>query len=226
MKQGLQLRLSRQHNAAVGIPTQTDFVAPGREPFTVTVFVLQLGAGDKEDNMTHEETFVTTSCPVARSVDLLGDRWMLMIIRDAFDGISRFSDFQKNTGVAKNVLAARLRTLTDAGIFTLVPASEGGAYKAYRLTERGLALFPLIVCLRQWGEANLFREGEKMSRLLGAAGQPLARHSVDPSGVPAKPEDLICASRLRWRVSVHRALPARNTLFRQGIAMWLRHPSR
>jgi DNA-binding HxlR family transcriptional regulator len=45
--------------------------------------------------MTHEETFVTTSCPVARSVDLLGDRWMLMIIRDAFDGISRFSDFQK-----------------------------------------------------------------------------------------------------------------------------------
>ena len=124
--------------------------------------------------MTHEETFVTTSCPVARSVDLLGDRWMLMIIRDAFDGISRFSDFQKNTGVAKNVLAARLRTLTEAGIFTLVPASVGGAYKAYRLTERGLALFPLIICLRQWGEANLFREGEAMSRLLGAAGQPLA----------------------------------------------------
>ena len=66
--------------------------------------------------MTHEETFITTTCPVARSVNVLGDRWILMIIRDAFDGISRFSDFQKSTGVAKNILAARLKTLTEAGI--------------------------------------------------------------------------------------------------------------
>lgn len=125
--------------------------------------------------MTHEETFLTTTCPVARSVNLLGDRWSLMIIRDAFDGLSRFTDFQKSTGIAKNVLAARLKTLTEAGIFTQVSASEGGAYKAYRLTERGQALFPLVVCLRQWGEANLFNEGEAMSRLLDAEGQPLAQ---------------------------------------------------
>lgn len=128
--------------------------------------------------MTHEETFVTTTCPVARSVNVLGDRWILMIIRDAFDGISRFSDFQKSTGMAKNILAARLKTLTEADIFTLVPASEGGAYKAYRLTDRGQSLFPLIVCLRQWGEANLFHEGEAMSRLVDAQGQPLEQIRV------------------------------------------------
>jgi len=72
--------------------------------------------------MTHDKTFVTTTCPVARTVDLLGDRWMLMIIRDAFDGMSRFSDFQKSTGVAKNVLAARLKILLEAGIFSQAPA--------------------------------------------------------------------------------------------------------
>lgn len=140
--------------------------------------------------MTHEETFMTTTCPVARSVNLLGDRWSLMIIRDAFDGLSRFSDFQKSTGVAKNVLAARLKTLTEAGIFTQVAASEGGAYKAYRLTERGQALFPLVVCLRQWGEANLFNEGETMSRLLDADGQPLAQLVVrDKAGNVVQAEE-------------------------------------
>ncbi|VDZ89043.1 HxlR family transcriptional regulator [Lelliottia amnigena] len=101
--------------------------------------------------MTHDKTFVTTTCPVARTVDLLGDRWMLMIIRDAFDGMSRFSDFQKSTGVAKNVLAARLKILLEAGIFSQAPANEGGAYKAYHLTEKGKSLLPLIVTLRQWG---------------------------------------------------------------------------
>lgn len=128
--------------------------------------------------MTHEETFITTTCPVARSVNVLGDRWILMIIRDAFDGISRFSDFQKSTGVAKNILTARLKTLTEAGILMQTPASEGGAYKAYHLTARGEALFPLVVCLRQWGEMNLFNEGEAMSLLQTAAGQPLAKLEV------------------------------------------------
>lgn len=128
--------------------------------------------------MTHEETFITTTCPVARSVNVLGDRWILMIIRDAFDGISRFSDFQKSTGVAKNILAARLKTLTEAGILKQTPASEGGAYKAYHLTAHGEALFPLVVCLRQWGEMNLFNEGEAMSHLQTADGQPLAKLEV------------------------------------------------
>lgn len=141
--------------------------------------------------MTHEETFVTTTCPVARTVDLLGDRWMLMIIRDAFDGMSRFSDFQKSTGVAKNVLAARLKILLEAGIFSQAPANEGGAYKAYHLTEKGKSLLPLIVSLRQWGEEHLFKEGESVSRLMDAAHQPVARLRVtDRNGNVLTPEQL------------------------------------
>lgn len=141
--------------------------------------------------MTHEETFVTTTCPVARTVDLLGDRWMLMIIRDAFDGMSRFSDFQKSTGVAKNVLAARLKILLEAGIFSQAPANEGGAYKAYHLTEKGKSLLPLIVSLRQWGEEHLFQEGESVSRLMDAAQQPVARLRVtDRNGNVLTPEQL------------------------------------
>lgn len=141
--------------------------------------------------MTHEETFVTTTCPVARTVDLLGDRWMLMIIRDAFDGMSRFSDFQKSTGVAKNVLAARLKILLEAGIFSQAPANEGGAYKAYHLTEKGKSLLPLIVSLRQWGEEHLFQEGESVSRLVDAAHQPVARLRVtDRNGNVLTPEQL------------------------------------
>ncbi|MOA11491.1 putative HTH-type transcriptional regulator YybR [compost metagenome] len=141
--------------------------------------------------MTHEETFVTTTCPVARTVDLLGDRWMLMIIRDAFDGVSRFSDFQKSTGVAKNVLAARLKILLEAGIFSQVPANEGGAYKAYHLTEKGKSLLPLIVSLRQWGEEHLFQEGESVSRLVDAAHQPVAKLRVtDRNGNILTPEQI------------------------------------
>ncbi|ASV55467.1 MULTISPECIES: winged helix-turn-helix transcriptional regulator [Lelliottia] len=141
--------------------------------------------------MTYDETFVTTTCPVARTVDLLGDRWMLMIVRDAFDGISRFSDFQKNLGVAKNVLAARLKTLVEAGIFSLIPASEGGAYKAYQLTEKGKSLLPLIVSLRQWGEENLFAEGEARSQLVDSEGQPVAKLIITAQdGTALKPEQL------------------------------------
>lgn len=141
--------------------------------------------------MTYEETFVTTTCPVARTVDLLGDRWMLMIIRDAFDGISRFSDFQKSLGIAKNVLAARLKILVDAGVFSLIPAKEGGAYKAYQLTDKGKSLLPLIVSLRQWGEVNLFETGEAMSHLVDEAGLPVAKLTVtSQNGAAVTPEQI------------------------------------
>src|ERR1051326_2908722 len=94
------------------------------------------------------------TCPVPRTVDIVGDKWSLMIIRDAFDGIRRFSQFQQNLGIAKNILAARLRDLVDAGILLPVPASDGSRYQEYALTEKGEALFDLIISLRQWGEEH------------------------------------------------------------------------
>ena len=108
-------------------------------------------------------------CPVARSADLLGDRWALLVIRDAFDGVTRFGDFQRSLGAARNILSDRLRRLVEAGILQLQPASDGSAYQEYVLTAAGQELFPLLVALRQWGERHRFGAGEAHSQLIELA---------------------------------------------------------
>lgn len=113
-------------------------------------------------------------CPVARALEVLGDRWALMILRDAFDGLRRFSEFQKNLGLAKNILASRLKLLVESGLLEMRPASDGSAYKEYVLTEKGRSVFPVVVGLRQWGERYLFAAGEAHSELVdGMNGQAL-----------------------------------------------------
>ncbi len=91
-------------------------------------------------------------CPIARSLDAIGDWWSLLIIRDAFLGLRRFSKFQKNIGLAKNILTVRLRALVDHGILATAPASDGSAYQEYVLTAKGRGLFAILVALRQWSE--------------------------------------------------------------------------
>ncbi len=108
----------------------------------------------------------SAACPVARALDVIGDWWSLLIVRDAFDGMRRFGEFQSNLGLAKNVLAARLRTLVAHDIFAMVPAADGSAYQEYVLTPKGRDLFNVIVGLRQWGEAHSFAAGERYSRLV------------------------------------------------------------
>ncbi|MEO9338899.1 helix-turn-helix domain-containing protein [Mesorhizobium sp. SB112] len=105
-------------------------------------------------------------CPSARSLDAIGDWWSLLIVRDAFDGLTRFSEFQKSLGIAKNILTDRLRTLVSRGILELTPAANGGAHQEYRLTGMGRDLFPMMVALRQWGERHLFEAEEQRSLLV------------------------------------------------------------
>lgn len=113
-------------------------------------------------------------CPVARALEVLGDRWALMILRDAFDGLRRFSEFQKNLGLAKNILTSRLKLLVESGLLMTQPASDGSAYKEYVLTDKGQSVFPVVVGLRQWGERFLFEAGEPRSELVdGVTGQAL-----------------------------------------------------
>ncbi len=102
------------------------------------------------------------NCPVARSLDAIGDWWTLLIVRDAFNGARRFGDFQRNLGLAKNILSRRLRKMVADDILELRPASDGSAYKEYHLTKKGLQLRVVLVALRQWGEDNLFSPGEPM----------------------------------------------------------------
>ena len=115
------------------------------------------------------------TCPVARALDLIGDRWSLLIVRDAFDGVHRFSDFQRSLGMSRSMLSQRLQALQVSGVLVQQLAADGGRYQDYVLTAQGQALFPLVVALRQWGEAFLFAEDEPRSQLVALAdGQPLA----------------------------------------------------
>ena len=123
-------------------------------------------------------TWTDQQCPVARTLDLVGDRWVLLIVRDAFDGLTRFSEFQRSLGIAKNILADRLRLLVENGILRRVDTGAD-ARAHYRLTPRGEDLFTVIVGLRQWGERNAFEADEEHSVLiLEETGEPLA--AIDP----------------------------------------------
>ncbi|MGR6918959.1 winged helix-turn-helix transcriptional regulator [[Actinomadura] parvosata] len=112
------------------------------------------------------------ACPVARTLDLVGDRWSLLIIRDAMDGARSFTDFQQRTGIARNILTDRLRKLTAAGLLTQVEAGPGKR-RPYALTQAGKDLFPVIVTLRQWGERHAFEPGETHSVLVDGDGAPV-----------------------------------------------------
>jgi DNA-binding HxlR family transcriptional regulator len=115
--------------------------------------------------MVKRTSFEKAECPIARSLDSFGDWWSLLIIRDAFLGISRFSEFQKNIGLAKNILTVRLRSLVDHGILRTIPASDGSAYQEYVLSPKGRGVFPVLVALRQWSE-EFSGEGDGFPTLL------------------------------------------------------------
>lgn len=102
--------------------------------------------------MVKRTSFEGDACPIARSLESLGDWWSLLIIREALFGVRRFGEFQSRLGMAKNILAARLRSLVDHGILAMAPASDGSAYQEYVLTPKGRGTFPILVALRQWSE--------------------------------------------------------------------------
>jgi len=121
-------------------------------------------------------SFEKAECPVARSLDAIGDWWSLLIIRDALLGIRRFSEFQKNLGLAKNILTVRLRALVDHGILQTAPASDGSAYQEYVLTPKGRGVFPVLVALRQWSEEFSFPADACATRLVDRdTGRPVRK---------------------------------------------------
>lgn len=116
--------------------------------------------------MAKQQLLARSECPVARTLEAIGDRWLLLIIREAFDDVRRFNEFQKRLGVAKNILTVKLKALVELGVFEVQPASDGSAYKEYVLSEMGRAAFPIVISMRQWGERFLYCAGESHSVLL------------------------------------------------------------
>ncbi|MGW1463629.1 winged helix-turn-helix transcriptional regulator [Streptomyces sp. NPDC002308] len=118
-------------------------------------------------------------CPVARTLDLVGDKWSLLVVRDAMDGARSFTEFQRRTGIARNILSDRLRKLTAHGLLTQTTASSGRRQE-YVLTDAGRDLFPAVLTLRQWGERHAFAPGEAHSTLVDQHGTPVPE--VVPTG--------------------------------------------
>jgi DNA-binding HxlR family transcriptional regulator len=98
------------------------------------------------------KTFARMNCSIARALELIGEWWTMLILREAFLGTRRFHDFQQNLGIARNILSARLKKLVARGILERVAAPDGGRRLEYRLTGKGRAFFPVLMALMQWGD--------------------------------------------------------------------------
>src|SRR3954451_14740501 len=104
-------------------------------------------------------TYDNQVCSVARALELVGERWTLLILRDAFAGVRRFDDFQRGLGIARNVLADRLGRLVEAEILERRRYQEHPPRDEYRLTERGRDLYPVVFSLMRWGDRHAAPDG-------------------------------------------------------------------
>ncbi|MGH7947874.1 MAG: winged helix-turn-helix transcriptional regulator [Candidatus Binataceae bacterium] len=92
------------------------------------------------------------NCSVARTLSVVGERWTMLILREAFLGRRRFDEFRRNTGIARNILATRLRELVRHGVLVRARSRDSTKRVEYRLTEKGLDLYPVLVSLMRWGD--------------------------------------------------------------------------
>jgi DNA-binding HxlR family transcriptional regulator len=137
-------------------------------------------------------TYESQTCSVAGSLELIGERWTLLVVRDAFLGVRRFEDFQRRIGAARNVLSARLNLLVEEGILKRVPYQEHPVRHEYRLTEKGLDLWPVIVALVHWGDRYIY-PGKAPILLThkGCGGAVSDRRTCESCGAPLGPRDVL-----------------------------------
>lgn len=105
-------------------------------------------------------SFADMHCSIAQSLEIIGEWWTLLILRDAFLGVRRFDDFVSRLGIARNVLTNRLDTLVEADVLERRPYDEARGRFDYVLTEKGRALWPVMTTLRQWGDEWVLGEDE------------------------------------------------------------------
>jgi DNA-binding HxlR family transcriptional regulator len=115
------------------------------------------------------EDLAAEPCSVARTVAVIGDRWTLLVLRDCFLGVRRFEAFQERLGISRTIIAERLKLLVDEGVLAKTPYQDRPVRHEYRLTEKGLALHPVIMAIVHWGDRHY----------AGEAGAPLLhRHKT------------------------------------------------
>ena len=98
------------------------------------------------------------TCSIGRAMEILGERWTLLILRECFYGVKRFSVMQRNLGIARNILSSRLQLLVRTGILERRRYQEEPERFEYKLTEKGLGLYPAVVAIMRWGDEHLCEE--------------------------------------------------------------------
>jgi DNA-binding HxlR family transcriptional regulator len=129
------------------------------------------------------------SCSVAQVLEIIGERWTWLIIRDAFLGLTKFVEFEESLGIARNVLTDRLNRLVEEGIFERVLYQERPARHEYRLTQKGADLFTALNAIRQWGDQYLSPKPMRLLRRKGDKRPVIA--ALVPEGAPVLSADEI-----------------------------------
>lgn len=108
------------------------------------------------------KSFAGMDCSVAQCLEVVGEWWSMLIVRDAFLGYSRFDEFSERLGISRNVLTSRLARLVEAGVLVKVPYSQQPLRHDYRLTDKGRDLWPVLTAMRQWGDRHAAPDGPPM----------------------------------------------------------------
>ena len=137
------------------------------------------------------KSFADMDCSVAQCLEIVGEWWTMLIIRDAFLGVTRFEDFQKRLGISRNILQQRLATLVEAGVLKRVPYSEHPPRDDYRLTDKGRDLWPVLTAMRQWGDAYAAPDGPPLEVVHDHCGRAGTQILVcEHCGEPVGPRDV------------------------------------
>jgi len=119
------------------------------------------------------KSFADMSCSIARALDEVGEWWSLLIIRECTQGTVRFDEFQRELGIARNILTARLERLTELGIIERFAIDDRANTEGYRLTGKGEALYPVLASLKQWGDQWINGGKTSTEWLEDATGEPI-----------------------------------------------------
>ena len=138
-----------------------------------------------------DRTYPDQVCSIARALEVVGERWTLLIIRDAFLGLRRFDQFQESLGIARNILTDRLNRLVQEGILDRVPYNDRPERYEYVLTERGRELRVALAALRQWGDRHLAPAGPpRLVEHTGCGGEAVATLVCNKCGSTLGPDDV------------------------------------
>lgn len=151
--------------------------------------------------------FPLDECPCARAVEAVGEWWSMLILRDALQGITRFDEFQRSLGIAPNMLARRLKHLTEAGLFERRLYSERPKRYEYMLTQRGRDFFPVIAALVAFGNRHLAPEGEALLLADRETGRPVVPAFVDAQTArPVRPDNVTVIAGPQASAAMHQRL--------------------